>query len=283
MPVDAVAVSTVRVGEGSTGVDKQTGLEREAMVIKGVRSELRLEGGRIHIVKEATTQARPTSVEVDVRTVRGSTLEVPRRGGRGWYHIATVNGSPAPVGELAASGDPYALPITKGAVGNCKKLQKLIDRHVKERGLPADVGPNQGRFTSGVVVSGARKPVTAPMVTVPEPAAAPEPADEPVVHVEAPASAAAAEEESAAPRKRATKKAVAKKPAQKKPAPKTAAQKKPAQKKPAQKKPAQKKPTQGKAAAATELVSQLRELGELHAAGVLDDAEFAAAKKKLLA
>jgi hypothetical protein len=33
---------------------------------------------------------------------------------------------------------------------------------------------------------------------------------------------------------------------------------------------------------ASELIGQLRELGELHQAGVLDAAEFAAAKAKIL-
>lgn len=273
-------------------MDKHTGLERESLAIKGVRSELRLEGGRITIVKEATTQAHPTSVEVDVRTVRGSTLENPKRGGRGWFHIATVNGSPAPVGELAASGDPYALPITKGAVGSCKKLQKLIEKHVKERGLPADVGPNQGRFTSGVVVQSAVKPVAAPMVTVPEPAASStgasasageaEAEDSPVVEVEPPRKRAAAKR--AAAKRTTAKKAAAKKATKKRVPAKKATAKKAASTKTATAKKAAASGAAGddRAAAAGELVTHLKELASLHEAGILDDAEFAAAKAKVL-
>ncbi len=247
--------------------DKHTGLERDSMAIKGVRSELRLEGGRIRIEKHSTLQATPTAVEFEVRTVRGSTVEMPKFGGRGWFHIATVNGSPAPVGEMSASGDPYALPITKGQVGHCRKLGKLIDKHIKERGMPADVGPNQGRYTSGVVVSTPSRPVTAPMVTLPEATGT----ANPVVAAEPPTQAA--------PKRPAAKKATAKTTAAKKTAVKKATAKKTAAKK-ATAKTASK--AAGRSAIASELVAHLRELGELHAAGVLDAGEFAAAKAKIL-
>lgn len=250
--------------------DRGTALEREGLSIRGVRSQLTLEGGQITIVKEATTQATPTQVVIDVRTVRGSTLETPRRGGRGWFHVACTNGSPAPVGELAASGDPYALPITSRNVGACRKLAKMIDKHVRERGLPADVGPNQGRFTSGVVVSsGVKAVVKAPMVTVPTDAPTEEPAEVADVAREAEAEQLPAEDRPV--RKRATKKAAVKRPSAKKATAKKVTSKKTGTKK-----------ATGKKAAATELIDQLRELGELHAAGVLDDAEFAAAKARIL-
>jgi hypothetical protein len=133
--------------------DRATALERESLVIRGVRSELTLEGGLITIHKEATTQATPTEVEMATTIVRGATMETAKRGGRGWLHIATSNGSPAPVGDLAATGDPYTLPITGRNTSACRKLVKMIDKHVRERGLPGDTGPNQGRYSSGVVLS----------------------------------------------------------------------------------------------------------------------------------
>ncbi len=245
--------------------DKPTGLERESLVIRGVRSELTLDGGVITIVKEATTQAHPTTVTIDVSTVRGSTVETPKRGGRGWFHVASTNGSPAPVGELAATGDPYALPITGRQVGACRKLARMIDRHVRERGLPTDVGPNQGRFGTGVVVTGSTATVPAAPATKQEPAAEPaRTAAEPKDAKATKAAAAAAK----TTKKRTTKKPAAKKAVRNKPAG-TAPKAAPA-------------PAPERTAAASELVGQLRELGELHAAGVLDDEEFAAAKARIL-
>lgn len=252
---------------GRVVADRATALERESLVIRGVRSELTLEAGVITIRKEATTQAHPTEVKVAVPTVRGATVEAPKRGGRGWLHIASTNGSPAPVGELAASGDPFTMPIKGGNVGAARKLAKMIDKHVRERGLPGDVGPNQGRFTSGVVVSpGVKAVVNAPMVTSPAPVdvpVAPSPARTPVA-TEAPSKKATAKK--ATPKKVAVKKAVA----TKAPAKKATAKK------------ATATSVTDKASLASELVGQLRELGELHKAGVLDAAEFAAAKAKIL-
>lgn len=244
--------------------DRATALERETLVIRGVRSELKLEGGVITILKQATTQASPTQVVIPVRTVRGATVEAPRRGGRGWLHIASTNGSPAPVGELSASGDPYALPIKSGNIGASRKLARMIDKHVRERGLPGDVGPNQGRFTSGVVVTaGVKAIVRSPMVTMEE--------DVPVEAHDSEASAQG-EDDAAAPTTVAAKpRAAAKKPVAKKPVAKKATGR-------AKPSPA----GSGREAVASDMVAHLRELGELHKAGVLSDAEFASAKAKIL-
>lgn len=126
----------------------RTGLESQELVVAGDRSELRLAGGRISIHKEATTQARPTEVEFDVGQVRGATMESPRGGG--WLHVSVVGGSPPPPSGLAATGDPYTLPLTGRGTAAARRLVKLVERHVQERGMPPAAPPAAG--SSGVIV-----------------------------------------------------------------------------------------------------------------------------------
>lgn len=128
----------------------QTALESQGLVVPGDRSELRLADGRIVVHKEATTQARPTEVDVPVAEVRGATLEAPPRGGLGWLHVSVVGGSPPPPTGLAAAGDPYTLPVTSRGVSAARRLVKMIERHVRTRGLPPDT-PTVGH-SSGVVL-----------------------------------------------------------------------------------------------------------------------------------
>lgn len=127
-----------------------TTLERTRLVIEGVRSELVLEGGRITITKEAPTQAAPSTVDVGVERVRGTTLNAPSRGQRGWLHVAVAGGSPAPPGELAAAGDPYTLPISSRSTSAARRFARLVDKHVAERGMPPDPRVGGRRYSSGV-------------------------------------------------------------------------------------------------------------------------------------
>jgi hypothetical protein len=136
----------------------QTALERAQIVVPGDGAELRLEGGRVTISKQTITREAPTTVDVDVDQVRGAQLRTSSRGSRGWLHIAVVGGSPAPPGELAAAGDPYALPLTPASLGPARRLVKLVERHIRERGMPSDAGLNEGRSSSGVALTDA--PVT---------------------------------------------------------------------------------------------------------------------------
>jgi hypothetical protein len=140
-------------------VTDQTALERTDLVVPGDGAELRLEGGRITISKRALTQERPTTVEFGVDQVRGAQLRTSSRGSRGWLHVAVVGGSPAPPGELAAAGDPYALPLSPTSLGPARRLARLVERHIRARGMPHDEGPNEGRLSSGVSITSA--PVTA--------------------------------------------------------------------------------------------------------------------------
>lgn len=129
---------------------RSTALERTQLAIRGVRSELSLDDGRITITKEAPTQAEPSTVEVGVDRVRGTSLKVPSRGERGWLHLAVAGGSPAPPSELAAAGDPYTLPITSRSTGAARRFARLVDKHVAERGLPPDPRVAGRRYSSGV-------------------------------------------------------------------------------------------------------------------------------------
>lgn len=204
-----------------------TTLERTRLVIEGVRSELVLEGGRITITKEAPTQAAPSTVDVGVERVRGTTLNAPSRGERGWLHVAVAGGSPAPPGELAAAGDPYTLPITSRSSSAARRFARLVDRHVAERGMPPDPRVGGRRYSSGVS-----------LVDPPdEVAGATAQADPDWEDIPPAADVAAAD-----------------------PGPADAAD----------------------AADATGFVTQLRQLADLHASGVLTDEEFERAKARLL-
>ena len=151
-----------------------TRLERTTQVVRGDRSELRLEDGRITVTKEATTQATPTTVTVGIEQVRNVALERPSRGGRGWLHLGVVDGSPAPPTELAAASDPYTLPLTARQVPAARRLARMIDDHVRRRGLPqaGNGGPAASR-SSGVVISDPTTSTEQPPVPPPPPPAPP--------------------------------------------------------------------------------------------------------------
>lgn len=209
----------------------ETALETQALVVHGDRSELRLEAGRITLHKDATTQAHPTEVTFGVDQVRGATLEAPPRGGLGWLHLSVVGGSPPPPSGLAATGDPYTLPVTSRSAGQARKLVKMVERHVQTRGLPHDT-PTVGRST-GVVLN----PGGAPSPKTPYR----DPADDGAPSEKRPSRDPAAD--GAVP-----------------PEP----------------------PLAEAAVDRTDLVGELRQLADLHAAGALSDDEFQRAKDRLL-
>lgn len=130
----------------------ETALESQELTVYGDRSELRLEAGRIVVHKEATTQATPTEVVITVDRVRGATLEAPPRRGLGWLHLSVVGGSPPPPTSLAAAGDPYTLPVTSRGASAARRLVRMVERHVRKRGLPPDLGGAIGT-SSGVVLN----------------------------------------------------------------------------------------------------------------------------------
>jgi hypothetical protein len=132
-----------------------TALERAHLTIRGVRSELVLEDGHITLSKEGTT---PTSITFAVDQVRGTVLEPGSRGGRGWIHLAVVGGTSAPPGELAAMSDPYTLPLTSRAMVTARRLARIVEKHLRERGLPSEPvfaasALASGRFSSGVALT----------------------------------------------------------------------------------------------------------------------------------
>jgi hypothetical protein len=127
-----------------------TALERACLAIHGVRSELHVEDGRITITKEVPTRDEPSTVTVEAHLVRGTSVNPPSRGGRGWLHLAVVGGSPAPPTELAAANDPYTLPIGGRGTGSVRRFVRLVDKHVAARGMPQENGPNEGQYSSGV-------------------------------------------------------------------------------------------------------------------------------------
>lgn len=131
-------------------MSRSTTLERTRLVIDGVRAELVLEDGRITITKEGPTQAAPSTVSVDVDRLRGTSLNSPSRGGRGWIHVAVAGGSPTPPSELAAAGDPYTVPITSRATSAARRFARLVDKHVAERGMPSDPRVGGRQLSSGV-------------------------------------------------------------------------------------------------------------------------------------
>jgi len=250
-------------------------LETASLTIKGARAELRVADGIVSIHREGDTVTAPTNVEFPIGRVRGTSLEAPKRGGRGWLHVSVIGGTPAPVGEMGAMSDPYALPITSRALGGCKRLGRLVERHLQEHGLPSDRGPNDGHYTSGVVVTRA-------------PAADPDNASASASQPESSSG-----DDAAAARQRAAKKAVAKKTVAKKTVAKGSGPKVVAGKPGAGNASVKgratsandgaRRPKDGSAGmAGQELVDQLRQLGELHSAGVLSDAEFVAAKQRIL-
>lgn len=126
-----------------------TPLERHDTVVRGDRGELRLEGGRITIHKDATTQAEPTEVTAKLSDLRGAAVSPAAGDQPAWLHVAVVGGSIAPTNVLTALSDPWTLPLTSRGVGTARRFVRMVERHVRVRGLPADDGQ---QMSSGVTV-----------------------------------------------------------------------------------------------------------------------------------
>lgn len=158
-----------------------TRLERASVAVQGDRAELRVEDGALTLVKDVATQSRPTTVRVGIDRVRGVTLERSTARRRGWLHLAVVDGTPAPPSEIAATSDPYTLPLTSRQVPAARRLARMIRDHVQRRGLPSDSDREPTRST-GVLLTSAPPP--------PQPASAGAPDD----GTSGPPTSAAAEE-----------------------------------------------------------------------------------------
>jgi hypothetical protein len=159
--------------------DTTTRLERASHVVLGERCELRIQDGELRITKETVGQ-EPTAVRIPAAHVRGATLERPSRGQPGWLHLAVIGGSPAPTSDLGAALDPYTLPVTTRTVAAAKRVVRLVTQHVQERGLPPEPSTGGGRTSTSVIVTapaGVDARTATPPPPVPPPGAAAEGAD----------------------------------------------------------------------------------------------------------
>jgi hypothetical protein len=121
-------------------------------------------------IEKHPPRGTPTTVTFPVERIRAAQLRAPARGSRGWLHVSVVGGSPAPPGELAASSDPYSLPLGVRNAPGARRFVKLVDRHVRERGMPRDDDQAEGRSSSGVSLRrAAPAPVAPPAPAVPPP------------------------------------------------------------------------------------------------------------------
>lgn len=134
-----------------------TRLERASVVVQGDRAELRVEDGALTLVKDVATQSRPTTVRVGTDLVRGVTLERSTARRRGWLHLAVVDGTPVPPSEIAATSDPYTLPLTSRQVPTARRVARMIRDHIQRRGLPSDSDREPSRST-GVLLTSAPPP-----------------------------------------------------------------------------------------------------------------------------
>jgi hypothetical protein len=223
--------------------DEPTRLERTSLVVPADRCELRLQDGRITIVKERAAQDEPTGVTFAAGEVRGATLERPTRGQPGWLHLAVVGGTPAPTTDLGSALDPYTLPVTSRNVAAAKRVVRLVTQHVQERGLPTEPQPGTGRVSSSVTVTAAPGATS----TTPTTPAPPVPPPSPSSPSSPPSPEAPAIDRGEVPD------------ALDEPTP-----------------PAEDRPEVGG------LARTLRELADLHRTGVLTDEEFQRAKDRVL-
>jgi hypothetical protein len=235
-------------------VGEATRLERATHSIGGDRAELRLEAGVITIAKGATSQARPTEVTVPVGRVRSVEVRKPSRAASGWLHVAVVDGSPAPVTELAAMSDPYTIPLGGRQVGAARRLERMVADHVQRRGLPAESSDAKPRRpSSGVVLTDAPTTATRPPEarrgTAPGDTAEARPVDARATDVEPTGTEPASAEPTDA---------------------------EPTDAEPTDVEPADVEP------AGADLTAKLRELADLHRTGELTDDEFRRAKEAVL-
>ncbi|MFA9447008.1 hypothetical protein [Egicoccus sp. AB-alg6-2] len=143
-----------------------TRLEQVTHEVRADHAELRVESGRVVIVKRTMTSDEPVVVTVAFAQVRGAELRKPTRGRSGWLHVAAVGGSPPPPSELAAASDPYTVPVTGRNLRAARRFVKLVTDHVRARGLPHE-SPGDGPRSSSVLVSSPRPAVPPPGAPTP--------------------------------------------------------------------------------------------------------------------
>lgn len=136
--------------------DRPTLLERGGLRVPGRHGELVVADGEIVISDRGANASSTGEVRAPVSQVRGATV-VPARPGRpGWLHVAVVDGSPAPPGQMAAVGDPYTLILGLRNVGAARRFARAVDAHVHRRGLPSATLTLVG--STGVSVTDAPRP-----------------------------------------------------------------------------------------------------------------------------
>lgn len=152
--------------------ERQTALERAALTVRGVRGQLQVADGKVRIERDGDAATPGTAVEVPLTEIRGTTLSAPGVSSRGWIHLAVVGGTPTPTGDMAAMSDPYVLPLTVRGLAGARKLVKLVERHLQQRGLPPDQPRATQRRPSSSVIP---RPSPAPTQTASTPTATVEP------------------------------------------------------------------------------------------------------------
>lgn len=141
-------------GMGGGGmVVEPTALESRHLVVPGDRAELELGDGRLVLRSRSSVTAEQAERVVGVDQVRGATLRPPSRGEPGWLHVSVVGGTPAPSGGLSVAMDPYTIPLaSRGGVAAARRLVKMVERHLQERGKPRDTVASDLARSTGVVV-----------------------------------------------------------------------------------------------------------------------------------
>lgn len=221
---------------GGGMVVEPTALENRHLVVPGDRAELELGDGRLVLRSRSGGTAEQAERVVAVDQVRGATLRAPTRGEPGWLHVSVVGGTPAPSGGLSVAMDPYTIPLaSRGGVAAARRLVKMVERHLQERGKPRDTVASDLARSTGVVVR-SNGAASAPVAARPAPDPAPVVAEAEVVVADD--ERAVGEEQPAV--------------------------------------------VKDGLAAPDELVERLKELAALRDSGVLTEAEFKRAKKRVI-
>lgn len=144
--------------------DRPTPLERGGLVVRGRHGHVTVARDELVIVNAGAT-ASPSQVHVPLPEVRGATVVPARRGTPGWVHVAVVDGSPPPPGQLAAVGDPYTVALGLGQVRSARRFVRAVEQHILRRGLPTATLTT--RSTSVALTDARPQPE---LVSAPEPA-----------------------------------------------------------------------------------------------------------------
>ncbi len=138
-----------------------TALEIRDLVVPGDRSSRR---GASSCARRPPPRPSPPRSRSTWSTCGARRSNRPRAAGRAGCTWRS-SGAPPPT-ELAAAGDPYTLPVTSRGAGPARRFVRLVERHVRERGLPVAIDPVGG--SSGVVLT-ADAPSRPPRPETPDP------------------------------------------------------------------------------------------------------------------